>query len=438
MPKKDTINMSLVTAELESASDLVAAQVKAGLNPDEVVQKGFTSISSMLSKIKNQECIFFENMIDQDTWARLRHKGIENPTRMQMIANVASKIGVIRPNETTLFRMSSIAAYCSGELAWTQNDVFKSMDTIKMYLKSMKSPIEEYIAQYPSSFADLSGDVQESYVSDGSKVPIDVDIPELDSVLAGKKKMGRSKDDYPEWLDAVPAQYRPALAAMLRKEQASSSSSNKHDPSTDVDATDEEHRIQSFVDTVKKLRTPVGVPVYRRLTSKSPQIGINAGPPQRMSTNESGHEGFNHDDEVVKKEELESELKFEPEPTNETQDQQVGHGDLSTMEKKILAASKAKVKSNAMRRPAGVRKRPAAEELQYKDPNLAKNINMTDIFKRLRDNRHAEGMYRNKFRSTAYSKARKRAIDYGATSTDATLFARACASQASSMWEKTM
>ena len=93
---------------------------------------------------------------------------------------------------------------------------------------------------------------------------------------------------------------------MLRKEQASSSSSNKHDPSTDVDATDEEHRIQSFVDTVKKLRTPVGVPVYRRLTSKSPQIGINAGPPQRMSTNESGHEGFNHDDEVVKKEELES------------------------------------------------------------------------------------------------------------------------------------
>ena len=225
-------------------------------------------------------------------------------------------------------------------------------------------------------------------------------------VLAGKKKRGRSKDDYPEWLDAIPAQYRPALAALLRNEQASSSSSNKHDPSTEVDATDEEHRIQSFVDTVKKLRTPVGVPVYRRLTSKSPQIGINAGPPQSMSTNESGHEGFNHDDEVVKKEDLESDeekpkLKFEPEPTNETQDQQVGHGDLSTMEKKMLAASKAKAKSNVMRRPAGVRKRLAAEELQYQDPNLAKNINMTDIFKRLRDNRHAEGMYRSKFRSTA-------------------------------------
>ena len=228
---------------------------------------------------------------------------------------------------------------------------------------------------------------------------------------------------------------------MLRKEQASSSSSNN------VDATDEEHRIQSLVDNVKKLRMPVGVPVFRRTTSESSQIGINAGPPQSMSTNESGHEGFNHDDEVVKKEELESDeekqkLKFEPklkvEPTNETQDQQVGLDDLQTMEKEMLAASKAKVKSNVMRRPAGVRKRPAAEELQYKDPNLAKNINMTDIFKRLRDNRHAEGMYRNKFRSTAYSKARKRAIDYGATSTDATLFARACAAQASSMWEKTM
>ena len=128
MPKKDTINMSLVTAELEGAGDLVAAQVKAGLNRDDVVQKLFTSISSMLSKItsltakdkllltrkvcegpwseeqikeladmftdddvqlvskvnknrKNQECMFFENMIDQDSWARLRHKGTGNPTR---------------------------------------------------------------------------------------------------------------------------------------------------------------------------------------------------------------------------------------------------------------------------------------------------------------------------------------------------------------------
>ena len=107
--------MSLVIAELESAGDLVAAQVKAGLNRDDVVQKLFTSISSMLSKIKgltakdkllltdkicagpwsekqikkladmftddavqlvskvnknrkNQECMFFENMIDQDTF----------------------------------------------------------------------------------------------------------------------------------------------------------------------------------------------------------------------------------------------------------------------------------------------------------------------------------------------------------------------------------
>ena len=267
------------------------------------------------------------------------------------MAKVASNIGIINPGEPTLFRMSSIVAYCSGE-CWTQKYVFKSVDSIKIYIKGMKSPIKEYIVQYPASFEGLSGDIQESYVSDGSKVPIDVDIPELDSVLAGKKKRGRSKDDYPEWLDAVPAQYRPALAAMLRKEQASSSSSNKHDPSTDVDATDEEHRIQSLVDNVKKLRMPMGVPVFRKTSSESSQIGINAGPPQRMSTNESEHEGFNHDDEVVKKQTLESDeekpnLKFEPklkfEPTNETQDQQVGHGDLSTMEKKILAASKAKV-----------------------------------------------------------------------------------------------
>ena len=145
---------------------------------------------------------------------------------------------------------------------------------------------------------------------------------------------------------------------------------------------------------------------------------------------------------MVQKEKLESELKFEPEPTNETQDQQVGHGDLPTMEKEMLAASKAKKKSNVMRKPAAVRKRPAAEELQYQDPNLAKNIDMTDIFERLRKKRHADGTLMRYHAKTDGAlmryHAKKRAIAYGATSTDAALFARACASQAYSMRRKTM
>ena len=67
---------------------------------------------------------------------------------------------------------------------------------------------------------------------------------------------------------------------------------------------------------------------------------------------------------------------------------------------------------------------------------------MTDIFERLRKKRHADEIV------TIYHAmldgaqmryhAKKRAIAYGATSTDATLFARDCAAQASSMWEKTM
>ena len=111
--------------------------------------------------------------------------------------------------------MVSILAYGDTNYDFSQAGVYTYMDKIQLFIKSGKpkpglskfSPAVEY----PMSVADLPEELKRFTYTDGSQ-QTDVTIPELDTILAGRKQRGRLKSGLPDWLQRVPETYHSNLA----------------------------------------------------------------------------------------------------------------------------------------------------------------------------------------------------------------------------------
>ena len=172
------------------------------------------SAKSKKKKGQTQKCIWFENMIPTPKMAMIRTKRLSRLSRAQVIAECARDIGLHSPDESTLFRMVSILFWSEishdidddDDHAFTQDDVFDWMNKIQSFIKakcSAKHVEMPFLLEYPVCADMLPKPIKASY---GDEVPPEVQIPQLDTILADKNKRGKrnpkgaEKSRDPPWM----------------------------------------------------------------------------------------------------------------------------------------------------------------------------------------------------------------------------------------------
>ena len=257
--KKLAVSYQYALRDLQGLPDMVKAQVEAGLDEDEAVSNHYkswcdkiplidhelsdTQVASLLgasnkapwspeqkldlgkriSSLKgaaaeakhdkpiqrrlNQKCHNFENYLDQDRMINIRSAGISKIARAHQMADVAASIGMINPDEASLYRMGSILYWGEDNYDATQDDVFLWMDRIQTYIKTKRvNKSLPYIYEFPASAIDLPEETKLHAYPRG--LPVDVDIPELSSILGGAKMRGRPANKGESWIHSVPLKYR--------------------------------------------------------------------------------------------------------------------------------------------------------------------------------------------------------------------------------------
>ena len=252
---------ALLAEELESVGDLLKAQTQAGMDKDDVLQSVFASWVNRLSNMKlnnpsktlltsslkrtpfspgqikelagiilggvveqgckkggrpqtkNQKCIHFENFVRTETMCKLRGTSLSKLSKACLLASEGSLVGLVNPDQPTLFRMVALLAWSEQCFDMQQDEVFETMDKIQNFIKGMASNTKHlpYITEYPVNAEGLPESHQAVY---GGTLPPELDIPELSAILAGKLMRGRpqkasSKD--PAWLATIPEEHKSAV-----------------------------------------------------------------------------------------------------------------------------------------------------------------------------------------------------------------------------------
>ena len=239
--QKPTVLVQTMVEQLKGANELLALQVDAGLDKTETLASMFASCQAQLAlvgaipkpdvadlmrasnggpwtleqkkelatrinnnesspaahapkKRLNQTCLHFEKLIPECAWCELRSRNISVLPRAQLIARVGASIGLINPSEPTLFRMVAVLAYGGGDYEMTQQQVWDYMEKIQTFTKSVKTPRDMmYIVDYPVSASLLPDSLASSAYPSGD-LPVDVTIPDLDTIISDKKQRGRGRD----------------------------------------------------------------------------------------------------------------------------------------------------------------------------------------------------------------------------------------------------
>jgi flagellar biosynthesis GTPase FlhF len=314
-----------------------------------------------------------------------------------------------------------------------------------------------YIKDYPASAANLPDKLKAHAYND---VPVDFNIPALDTILSDKKMRGRGKDM--AWLSAVPEEYRAMVVGQVSKHRNSNtqpSSADAHDgsmpnatilrglsmPSGFSQFLKTEHGVPSS--SVKKEEhvpppAPKKEPVRdlssekdddelddmeRRMIEASRTRASKKGAVKKAASKKTARKkGAGKKD--AKAEQMSDDDSDQPEDAAAVP---------VKMQKKPACKPKAAVKLEPAKAVAAAKpckKKPAAAPSKEVSA-LVKKIDMKDVFKRLRKKRHDEGMYRNKFTSAAYAAGRKRAKDYGAAVEIAKGFGSVQLQTAGTLWD---
>ena len=149
--------------------------------------------------------------------------------RAHAIAKQACFIGIENPSQPTLFRMVSLVAWGESNFEMSQAEVFNLMDKIQSLIKGFRKPDGlSYLETYPVSASQLTPAMQALCYPD-SKLPIDITIPDLDTILMDKKQRGRGKLDSFEdesWLQSIPEKYKMCVLAAMQTEHRRTNSSS--------------------------------------------------------------------------------------------------------------------------------------------------------------------------------------------------------------------
>lgn len=513
------MNVSAMAKELGGLERLVAAQVKAGLDKGEVMSSLCSSWSRRLEALvgldassqealtlavskgpwtvdqrrqlakaimveeldaghkpkrrPNQTCLHFENFITEAEWRALRKQESTQASKLALLAVRAWLIGLELPSEPTLYRMTAVLAWCHGEYDFSQDDVRDKMKDLQTQIKARAARVRSvqlpYLVHFPHSASELAAPTLK-YAYAGGVMPVDVDYPELDTIL-GNTKMRKGREE--DWLKSVPDHVKPLLHAAM---QRSRGSRQELSPSLQLGSAD------ALRDQLTRA-SPRGSPSSRPGVLAIPDA--EGEPALAEASSDALADGP-------------QKLADEPQtladvPTKLAEDTPGdAAGSLEEMEREMLAASRVRGKASGTSkkrpaaseaehpRPAPMLKRPAAaaprpstsatrpethaeapstsaasspitdavpsgaeparQELTkpvLKRPSSANagdsEIDMADVFEKMRAD--VGRLKRNAFKSRAYDSARRRMLAAGHDDSAAKVFAQGQAREATSLWE---
>ena len=255
-----------IAADLADVSELLSAQVNAGLDHDNVLLSLFNSWAQRLSVVSRmapkgktlvttaiqdgpwtpdqkkdlasivlgngqqsnakaasrrptQKLMNPENYIRMSTMIKLRDAKFSRASRMSVLAAELRNVGLENPDEKTLYKLVQLLAYCENNFEFTQDQVWSCMDDLQSFIKSVPRRKElRYLEHYPATAQLLPSEMKAEAYPDGE--PVSVDIPELAGVLRSAKMRGRPQPKHaeksPKWLSSVPAEMRPTVMAALQ------------------------------------------------------------------------------------------------------------------------------------------------------------------------------------------------------------------------------
>ena len=438
---------AVLAEELESVGELLKAQTQAGMDKDDVLQSLFASWVNRLSNMKlnnsnktlltatlkrtpfspdqikelagiilggvaekggnkggrlqtkNQKCIHFENFVRTETMCKLRGTSLSRLSKACLLASEGSLVGLVNPDQPTLFRMVALLAWSEQCFDMSQEEVFETMDKIQNFVKGMASNTKHlpYLIDYPINAEGLPESHQAVY---GGSLPPELNIPELSAILAGKLMRGRpqkasSKD--PAWLADIPEEHKATVrAAIAGKSTASAPASEPTQPPASQPAK---------LPTAESLRFVMP----SRMGPRSPKPASSRLLASYASTAAQLAEEASAADASAAGEANEGEAEGQDTEEHDTKEADAA-ATVEAMEKMLQAAGKGKGAGTAgsKKRPAAassVLKKPAckAKASSMKQAKKRKPIDMKNVFKELR--RVGTTISRNKFTSRAYHAA---------------------------------
>ena len=395
-----------------------------------IVLEGGATAKKKKERRNNQKCYAFENFIPADMWVKLRDTTkYSYLSRCSLLATVGHSIGIECPDQPTLFRMVEILAYTAGNYEMNQTDVHSYMDKIQGFLKSQpRISGQPYIELYPTVADDLPEAIRKSaYGSSG--LPLQVDIPELSSILHGNKMRGRAKAKDPEWLANIPEPFKQQMKTMLKTNNNTMASSHSS------------HEQPAPPPSMSSGSAPVPS------SSALPIAGCLRF--RQQATSIPGASEPMHEEPSEPKE------KTTPEaPHNDEQENTEEADDLQKMENEMLAdlkkARKDRQQDRVLRKPAAsdvaakaatTKKRPAAASSS--SPSVSKKpaskrgkqgATLEEVFAKLEGLRAS--LSRNAFCSRAYSAGVRLAKQKGKSVEDCKAFGRKQLAKASKLYDE--
>ena len=132
-----------------------------------------------------------QNFVKQATYVKLRSK-LSRASRMSVLATDMRAIGIINPDELTLYKLVQIVAYCEENHDFGQELVWQCMEDLQTFIKAVpRNKDLSYIHFYPAT-ADGLDDVTKRHAY-GTDLPVELDMEELASMRNGTKMRGRSQ-----------------------------------------------------------------------------------------------------------------------------------------------------------------------------------------------------------------------------------------------------
>ena len=486
--------MAELAAELSEINDLVTAQVEVGMSRDEVLESLYRSWLDRITELKikpsnavttklscaikstpfnqeqrtnlaravlsigcttakkkaaartNQKIHNLENFIPESTWIKLRDPTISRNNRLSLIAQVMGRMRIVNPDQPTLYRGVAISEYCKKNYETGQDEVLQWMDTLQTMVKQQPENRDlDYLISFPVTAADLPNAHQACL---GLPLPVDVEIPELDTILGGTKMRGRKpKTCDPPWIASILAQVPDASAHdAIRKSLLANAggSAGQLDKSPHRDAPkqplqspqappDEKQSLPQILRFARpqQISKASSESVSSLLTLEEDMFdAIKASRDGRKSAKSvkckktksgDGDDGDGDDDDGDDDDDAFDEIEEEDDKDADDEES----------EDRVTRKPAAK-----LRRPAAAAKRPAAAPSTFKRP-AAKKTRYTllkNVFCELR--RIGPTISRKRFTSRAYHAAKSAELRKGTTDKDAKEAARSASQKASRLYDE--
>lgn len=488
--------MADLVTELGEVNDVVAAQVEVGMSRDEVVESLYRSwldrITQLKSKLSNavvtqlscaikntpftqdqrtnlaravlnigstnkkvvarsnQKCHNLENFIPEGTWVKMKDFKMSRNYRLSLIAQVCGRLRIVNPDQPTLYRGVAISEFCNDNYEASQDQVLQWMDTLKTMIKQQPDNRDiDYIVSFPVSAADLPITHQACL---GLPLPVDVEIPELGTILGGTKMRGRKlktsdppwlKTSDPPWLASILAQIPDASthdgirmsllanaggsAGQLHQSQQNVSKEPLQSPQAPPEEKASLPQILRFT-RPQQFSNASSQPVSSLLKLEDTMHDVVAASRKDRNMRKSkGGKKKKSDTDEDDDDEGSDENFEEPE---EEDDEEEDDEDEDDEDSGDMVSKKPATK---LKRPAATNKRPAAAPSMFKRP-AGKQPLLKNVFRELR--RIGPSISRKRFTSRAYHAAQKIQQRNGKSADNAKAAARSASKKASKLYDE--